>query len=255
MKTNNYSLSKYIMKISCFLLFFSAASLAAQNNITAAVPEEFKDGIDFEIIKSIAEKLDSDLTVKEAPFARRLRFMETGKADITAGLLKTPEREEFIYFITPPYKQKSNKLFFVTKGNKKKIRKYEDLYSLTVGINTKSRYFSRFDNDTKIKKEATSTFRQNILKLLAGRIDTVIYTDGKAFLKLQEIGLEDVVEPAEYHFSKNNPVYIGISKQSELIYRSGEIEETVSKMIDSGEIDSIIQNYFTSRNLCIPEYK
>ena len=238
------------------LFFFIVCNieLTAQQTITAVVSEEIANNLEIDIIKAVSKKLNSNLRIKSVPFARRLRNMENGTADITAGLLKSEEREKYIYYIPYPYKLKSNKVFFVRKGDASSITKYEDLYNLTIGTNIKSKYFSRFDNDELIKKEETSSFKQNILKLLAGRVDAVIYSDGYGYLVLKEMKATEKVVPAEYHFEKNNPVYLGISRKSYLMKHLDIVEPVINSMIRNGEIEIIIKNYYRTRNIPVPCY-
>ena len=255
MSKNNF-LKNCRLIIFCILLSLSPLfHLSAQSTIHTAVPQGFKDGLQSLLIHSIAEKLGSDLVIKEVPFARRLHYLETGVIDIGAELLKNPEREEYIHFIDPPYKLKSKKIFIVKKGKSSMIQKYEDLYNLKIGTGIKSSYFNRFDNDQKIIKESAPSFEQNIRKLISGRIDAVIYTESFALLKIKEMGSENFVEPADFSYSKDNPVYFGISRESYLMKHVDKVETVIYNMIRNGEIDTIIENYYKTRNIPVPCYK
>ena len=255
-------MTKNIFFINCklllFCLVFSASpffNLFAQNTLHTAVPQGFKDGLQSLLMQSIAENLETDIEIKEVPFARRLHYLETGSIDIGAELLKNSEREKYIYFIDPPYKLKSKKIFIVQKGKSAMIQKYEDLYNLKIGTGIKSSYFNRFDNDMKITKESAPSFNHNIKKLISERIDAVIYTESFAFMKIKEMGFENLLEAADFSYSKDNPVYFGISKKSELINNLEKTEKVIKKMILKGDIDKIINKYFLKNNIPVPEYK
>ena len=213
------------------------------------------EGPEVEIMQAIAKNLGLQIKIETAPFKRCLKYMESGKSDMMPGLLKNAEREVYIEYIDPPYKTKSNKAFYVLKGNADKITKYEDLASLTIGVGIGAKFFPRFDADTTLKKDAVSSYEQNIKKLLRGRIDTFVTTDSFADYLIQQMGVQDEIEKAKYGYFKENPVYIGIAKSSPLFKRKDEIMTKVNDMIVNGEIEQIISNFFVSHNLPIPEYK
>ena len=175
--------------IFLFCLFLNvliiSSSIFPQDYLNSAVPPGYRDGLQSRILQSVAEELGLKMIISEAPIARRLHYLENGSIDIASELLKTPDRCNYIHFISTPYKLKSNKIFIVRKGNHSLIRKYEDLYKFTIGTTIKSSYFNKFDSDTQIKKESVSSFKQNILKLVSGRIDAVIYSETFAFIKIK----------------------------------------------------------------------
>ncbi len=78
-------------------------------------------------------------------------MMKDGTIDPMAGLLKRPEREEYIRFVQPPCKERSDTIFFVPKGKPSLIQTYEDLYALKIGTTLGSKYFHQFDEDKKLR--------------------------------------------------------------------------------------------------------
>ena len=99
MKNTECNIIKKCRKL-CSLIILAiiiSSTAAAQNHLTAAVPEEFRNSLELEILISVSDKLETELEVKAAPFARRLHYMKTGGSDITACLLKNKEREEELY--------------------------------------------------------------------------------------------------------------------------------------------------------------
>jgi polar amino acid transport system substrate-binding protein len=178
--------------------------------------------------------------------------MKDGKIDLMPGLLKNPERENYIHYIFPPYKERSDTVFFLSKGKPSVLKKYEDLYALKIGTNLGSNYFPQFDKDTKLKKEAVSSGIPNFRKLLLGRIDTVIFPEAGGIDLIHRIGIADRIEMAEFRFAQKKPVYIGISRKSHLMDNITKTESVIVSMIESGEIRRIIVNYYVSRFLPVP---
>lgn len=208
------------------------------------VSREHADGVVSMIMHRVADKLDITLRMRYAPFARRLVMMETGGIDIMGGLLKRESRESYIHFVSPPYVVSGRKVFFVRKGEAGRIRTYEDLHGLAIGTKIDARYFPRFDRDPDLNKQPVSSVAQNFKKLLLGRVDAVIYSYRSGYTELLEMGIADQVEPAAYYFEGENPVYIGISKKSPLMAEKDRIEHVVRKMVESGEIKTLIKDFY-----------
>jgi polar amino acid transport system substrate-binding protein len=230
--------------VGCFLIGFSFSSAYSAQVYTSGVSEEHADGVVVRIMERLAEKLDIKLEMHLAPFARRLRWMETGEIDIMGGLLKRPQREAYIYFVSPPYVTENRKVFFVRKGEEHRIACYEDLHGLIIGTKIHSRYFPRFDKDGSLKKEAVGNVELNFKKLLAGRLDAVIYSNRSGYMKLMEMGIADQVSQASYVYKEDNPVYIGISRQSALMKDRKRVGAILRQMIENGEIERIIESYY-----------
>ena len=219
-------------------------SLLSAQTYQTGLSKEHANGVVSKIMQKVAEKLDVNLEIKYAPFARRLVLMKSGEIDIMGGLLKRDNRESYIYFVLPPYVKTSRKIFFVRKGEAGRIQKYEDLYGLEIGTKINSKYFPRFDQDKRLKKQPVSSVKQNFNKLLLKRIDAVIYSYRSGYTTMMDMGITDQVEPAVYYFGGTNSVYIGISRKSPLMAEKDRIESVVKKMVDSGEMKSLIDDFY-----------
>lgn len=235
------------IKITLYLftvfLFASSTPLLAVEIYKSGVSLEHSNGVVVKIMHTFANRLQIKLQMQYAPFARRLSWLKSGELDIMGGLLKRKDREEYIHFVMPPYVEGARKIFFVRKGEENQIQQYEDLYDLKIGTKFHSKYFSRFDKDEKLNKQPVPTLEQNFKKLMANRIDTVVYSYRSGYTTLMKMGLTDNIVPASYFYS-GNPVFIGISKNSPLIEHKGQIESVVKQMVESGEIATIITNHY-----------
>ena len=96
-------------------------------------------GIDNRLIETLLDSYNqafgADLraSYRGYPWKRALDMMEKGDADLISGILRRPEREEYLVFLEPPYKTRSAKVFYVRKGERDRIRDYEDLHDLKIG--------------------------------------------------------------------------------------------------------------------------
>ncbi len=217
-------------------IFLSTQNGSAQDRLTSSVAKEYANSNSARLSRMIASKMGCELEMLYAPFARRLVLMEEGKVDFVAGLYKLPEREVYIHFIDPPYKQGVIRHFFLLKTSPVRIHTYEDLYGLKIGTKIGSKYFKRFDQDPKLHKVQVSTLEQNFEMLLLGRIDAVIYSHGGGTAQVRKMGIEDKVRVSRYYNSEYNPVYVGISRKSPLMNRKDEMEIILRAIIESGKI-------------------
>ncbi len=213
------------------------------------------DGVEAVLTQEIAKNLNAQVEFRILPFKRGLYEMEHGQIDMMSGVLKTPEREAFLYFIEPPYKSRSDKAFYVLKGKRNLIRSYDDLYKLTIGTELESKYFPEFDRDEKLKKDIVSDVELNIKKLLRGRIDTFIATASHGDYLLHKMGVDDKIEQAEFAYRSENPVYFCLAEKSVWSGRKDRIEKVIREMIESGTADRLITGYFTEHHLPVPAYK
>ncbi len=136
------------MRLSIIVIFILAGLVvfpvqAKHHTLVVSVEEEAKDGPDAKILTAIAEELNAEKLFQYAPFKRRLLMMERGDIDMVCGLLRRPEREAYIHYVLPPYKKRSDTIFFVPKGNTGQIRSYEDLKILKIGEILKTYYTDR----------------------------------------------------------------------------------------------------------------
>jgi polar amino acid transport system substrate-binding protein len=228
--------------------------LMAKETLVTSVAKENRNGVSVEILTAIAKQLRAKLVIQEDPFKRRLYLMKDGTIDLISGLLKRPEREEYIHFVHPPYMERSDTVFFVQKENASLIDTYADLYPLKIGTILGSQYFQQFDQDTRLHKEPVSGMLINFKKLLLGRLDTIVLPEGAGIDQIHKMGITDKIAMARYRFSKRKEVYIGISKKSRLMDNINEIETIIGSMIENKEIKKIIIEYYTRRNLPVPAH-
>lgn len=246
------NLSQFLI-LSLMFVLLSLTGLSAQEIWKTNFPPTSIE-VDKEILQALADKYGATVAGSQIPFARRLSNIKSGKIDILTGLLKKPDRFDHIHFLNPPYKRKTNKYFFMRKGEEGRLKTYNDLHSLLIGVQIDSKYFLPFDDDPKIRKHATSRIEGRFQMLMVNRLDAVIHTDVYGIQMIQSLGLEEKVAIAPFRYTKENPVFIGISKKSNLIHQKDKLEALLLQMVESGEMAQIIHNYFTRNNLPVPDF-
>lgn len=227
-------------------------TFAASRVVVASVATETKDGPDEHILNAVAEKLGARIIFRYAPFKRRLLMMKSGHVDLVCGLLKRPEREAYIHYVLPPYKERSDTIFFVPKGRGHTIQSFDDLIGLKIGVTRGSKYFLKFDNSGQLNRETVHEATANFRKLLLERIDAMIIDESAGIDLLHKLNIAGRLEIADYRFSRKKSVYFGISKASALMEDLARVESVIQGMIQSGQIRQILSTYYTSRNLPVP---
>ena len=247
MKFTRQILRVFILAIICLDAFAEDKELIVP--VSEFSPWKMTDGekfygIDIDILHDVAEKLGLTLRFEKCPFARCLEYIRQGKADIISSLLKRSDREKYVRYLEPPY-HNDRKVFYVLKGKKYAIEKYEDLYTLKIGVKRRVKYFPKFDEDTNIEKDIVPDVIQNIEKLALGRIDAFINSETQGDYLVAISGFERTFEKANLTFQGYDPVYFGISKRSRFISRAPAFESVLAEMIAEGQVDSIKEDFMS----------
>src|SRR3989344_8294618 len=60
-------------------------------------------GLDIDVLNEIGRRSGLSFDIQRAPWARGLADLQQGRADLMIGLAKTPEREQYIEYLSSPY--------------------------------------------------------------------------------------------------------------------------------------------------------
>ena len=191
-------------------------------------------GIDPEIAKLVADDLGMELVIEDMAFDSIIAAVQSGKADIAmAGMTVTEDRKENIDF-SIPYTEAAQVIIVRTDST---VTTPDDLKGKTVGvqIGTTGDIYAEDIADATI--ERYSKYVEAINALTQGKIDAVIVDrePGKVFVSdsedLKMIDEEFTLE--EYA--------IGVAKENtELL---DQINASLKKLQESGQIDTIINKY------------
>ena len=191
-------------------------------------------GIDAEIAQLIAKDLGRELVIEDMAFDSVIAAVTTKKADIAmAGLTITEDRKQNINF-SDPYTTAAQVIVVKSDSN---VASPDDLIGKTVGVQigtTGDIYAADIENATI---ERYSKYFEAISALTQGKIDAVIvdreparvFVNDNADLKMvdEEFTLEEYA--------------IGVNKEdTELL---DQINASLKKLKESGEIDRIIDKY------------
>ncbi len=205
--------------------------------------KDHESGIDIDILKEMAKRLDLNLKIINCPWKRCLYLIKHGKGDILSTVYKMPEREVFMTFIEPPYMKDTVISFYFQKGREHTVKKFDDLQGLTIGVLNEYKYDSKFDNDLKIKKH--SVFQEIILlkMLKAGRLDAFIGDDVNFDYLIYTNGFKGFFKKAPYNITTKYGSYFAVSKKSVFAEHVPLFSKTLKQMKKEGITDKIINSY------------
>jgi len=197
-----------------------------------------------DVAKIISRRLDVPITfTAKTPFLRCLRKMQNGSADIMLGLLDNSERREYMYMYR--YLDSSNKEFYALKSRSWQVNSFDDLAGLNIGVVHGFKYFPRFDRETDLfSLNSAPSVLINLRRLLAGRVDLVIATKMEGdYIIRKNPHFQKFVEPVNYQYLAENPVYVGLSKRSRYADKAEELKSLVAAMKIRKEFVRIINAY------------
>ncbi len=199
-----------------------------------------------EIVRELARRLGRDLRIVDCPHARCMLMLRVGEADLTIGIQQSPERDEYLAFLRTPYrKSASDRVFYVRRGEAKRIRRYEDLRELHIGIKQGSEYFDRFDDDTTLHKEIALSNSVNLRKLVLQRLDAVVMPEDQGAALMNEPELRGKVEVAVYRERDPTPRSIAVSRKSAAaIELLPQLEAAMQAMRRDGTLAAIYDRHY-----------
>lgn len=255
---NIFTAKKCFLYIMASLICFSP-SLASENELLVVTetwpPFRIIDkdndsqytGIDIDLLKEISKRLKVKIIIKQYPWARCLSMIRSGQGDIITGLAFTKQRAQFVHYSKIPYYSVSP-AFYLRIGEGNKVKKYDDLYGLTIGYSLNSAYFDRFDSDTKIRKIGVPKEILLIKMLVNNRLDVIIGTNTNVDYDIAQLALNGKIEKSYYSPNERTELYIGVSKKSDFLHRCDELDAIITKLVETGIIERIAKKYFTSES-------
>lgn len=118
-----------------------------------------------------------DVSIRWYPLKRAFAMVEQGKADLSLGFLKTPERQRVVLFSEEPVASSPVSLFY-RKDTAFDWERLEDLSGLRIGdrlgnVNGGPAYLAA-EKSGGLTVERAPTDLHNLKKLLLGRIDVIV---------------------------------------------------------------------------------
>lgn len=200
-------------------------------------------GIDFLILREIEERIDTKISFLACPWLRCIDMIIKGDADIVTSFELIKGREEYAIFIEPSYIQVKNRLY-KNKDTQVTVSKYEDLYDYIIGAIKGGVYFPRFDNDNSLNIERLSKEIQQLRMLKGQRVDVIIGSEYNLDYLIAKNNLHGIIEKLPLEIPPKQKAFFAISKKSKHVSLIPKIEPILREMVETKQIETIIDNYF-----------
>lgn len=205
------------------------------------------EGVATRVVKEAFTRINQPITIEILPWARSIRYVETGNADAIYTVFKTHERTQFADYIDQVLFDQAVS-FFMKKGNT--IKYQGDMaslkqYSFCVVIDIS--YGAKFDRAVKdkvlTKIYQTRSAQQCVKMLLQGRVDLWVNNLFGALWVAKSMGVSSEIvalEPA----IQSTPSYIAFSKKNGLIDVRDKFDRAIQQMKQDGTYQSTVEDYF-----------
>lgn len=202
-------------------------------------------GIDVDLAREIARRMNVEIDFIRCSWARCLLLMQSGDADMLSSVYKRPEREKYLHYFDGPYLDQLPITFYVKKGSGRVVNTYEDLYRLErIGVLRGAGYFKRFDTDGRLKKLEVTSQDQLFPMLVGDRFEAMAGYVPTENYRLVEEGYAGKIERTRYEFAENEPVFMAISKKSTFIKRLEEFNRVNTELANEGILIRVRDAYY-----------
>ncbi|MBF0194874.1 MAG: transporter substrate-binding domain-containing protein [Magnetococcales bacterium] len=242
-----------LLTFFCYLFLFMGTAISSEKVLTADIrhrpPEMIVDG-HYQggplkvILEEAAAKIGYSVSWRDKPFSTSIEDLKKGITDIIPRTIRKPSREGFVQFLGPIGSQRKDILFLVRKGDEKLIRYFKDLKKLTIGVKSKTAYFSAFDKDKEINKIFSTGGDYGLAKqLIENKVDAVAVLDrGAMDSALAGLGFRNY-SYASFRYIQTIDNYYGMSKTSANAGVYDKLNNALKKMTKSGRVAELYQTH------------
>ncbi|SDF57211.1 amino acid ABC transporter substrate-binding protein, PAAT family [Limimonas halophila] len=129
-------------------------------------------GFSNDVAKTVLERAGYDVTVKLMPWSRAKKMTERGKFEVLTSVWHNEKRAKTLAFTDAIAR---NELVFISrKGSGFTYTGLDSLKGMTVGTVRGYDYQDAFLDTDHFQREAAESFKTNLKKLAAGRIDAAV---------------------------------------------------------------------------------
>ncbi|WP_239057171.1 ABC transporter substrate-binding protein [Desulfovibrio sp. JC010] len=210
----------------------------------------YEDGVptgsDIEILQECFRRMDVDVKILLVPWKRALQMAMLGQVDGIFGAVKTPERQEKLYY-SDPVRVEQISLFVRNDSKLQFDGNLENLQGHSFGVIRDFSYGPRIDEFLAKASESGRVERvvdteMNLAKLIKGRFDLLV---GDHFSTLHTVSKADLagqVRSLEPPVAENN-IYITFSKKRKLVSFREHFNAALRSIREDGTWERIMQKY------------
>ncbi len=199
----------------CLLLTLSGLTQAAPLRVVVnhAPPYRIIDppyytGYYIDLFKLAASRAELEISFISVPLKRAFQMLENGEADLILGPNKTPEREEFLIFLTQVPFPAEDKVFIVAHPELV-IRNLTNLQHKRIDTLAGAAYHPDIDRSSQLNKHELKSYEQGLQRLMRDRSDVVIMPEAQADWLIHSLQLPLIKSP--FHL-RGSPSYMAWSR-------------------------------------------
>lgn len=202
-------------------------------------------GLSVDLLRPAARQLGLSIDVVVCPFPRCLKMAQSGEIDIVAGLIRTAEREKFLYYLQPAMMNFLSSFAIYSRPDQPLvIRQVNDLQGRSVAVMRDAAYFSEFDNAQNINKIAVASEAVSLDMVHKGRVQFAITVEQTAAGSFQAAGLrEQDLKRQPYHHEQNIRGYLAFSRNSPNFALVAKLEPMLQQQYKAGMFHLLWQKY------------
>jgi len=204
-------------------------------------------GIDVQIFKQAADKIDCDVSFVEKAWSQLLTDLEKGEIDVLAGATITPDREVFANFSTP-YRDESFTLFIRSTStyNGNTLSGFLSR-SQKIGI-TSDYFYGQEVYELMSHPQYSPLFVdsksgvQSFYNILYSEIDGVLVDPVEGHYIIKSKHLEDKIKASNVHIPSDSVAFM-FSKKTIKDKQLEALQAEISAMVEKDQIKSIVAKF------------
>lgn len=202
-------------------------------------------GLSLDILTPVVAALGYRLEVVPCPFPRCLKMAAQGELDIVAGLINNPQREQFLYFLSPPMMQFHSAFVFYGRPQAPfQLTQLADLKGRTVAVMRDAVYFPDFDNSQIFSRVKVPSESVALHMVAMGRVDFAITVEKTALGSFHDAGLQLTDLKRQPYFQQQNiDGYLAFSRLSPHFAIAEQLEAELQLQAKQGLLDKLWIKY------------
>lgn len=251
-------LRKFI--VLCTLVMFSATDVVADNSNFASVtfveesgwppftPDKIgqvKEGLSYEILSEIFNRLDVKIKLELLPQKRMLHYLKNGQRDGVSLISNNSERSEYLLFSDALLTQTDYFYFNADAIEDFNWKSYRDLKKYILGVVAGHNIGEKFEQaiiNEKLPVNRVTTEAQNYRLLEKGRVDLILSDPYTINYYRKRFDSKLNLKRADKAFISKS-YHIAISKYSPFVSLLGPINEVIKQMKLDGSLEAILGRY------------
>ena len=242
-------MKKLLVFVLALLMALPAASLAA-TTVTYSFDQAFAPfsfvengkakGFELDILQAALASSGYKLDLKPGNWDQIQKDLEQGKAQVSSGAAKTPERmQKYLYAVSPTCKVNVR----IFTGNKSPIRTITDLPGKRVATQRGSLYHNLIKNIKNINLVLLDTEPQALQALVDGKADAAVIAEKTGRYYINKKGYKDV--SAVGTPLRMTSVFFIFNKKQEKLAKA--VSDGLRRIVSDGQYEKIYTRWFVPK--------